>query len=424
MATRSRRVDYAQEHAVGLVRVLDAVRLGRVTTKPEAARVTGLGRNVVTQRVNQLMEAGLLAEGRLQKSTGGRAPRGLRFRAETGRVLVAELGVTSISVGLSDLAGALLVQHEERAEVSDGPVSILNRVAGLWEQQLLTSADEGPPVWGIGIGLPGPVEFATGRPVAPPVMPGWDEFDVRSFLSQRFDAPVWVDNEVNVMALGELRAGLAQGVTDLVYVKVGSGIGAGLVTKGSLHRGAQGCAGDIGHVTVDESATILCRCGKYGCLEALAGGAALAREGERAAREGRSTFLARVLDRDGLVDAQAVGTAANHGDPVAVELLTQSARLVGVTMARFVNFFNPSLILLGGGVSHAGDPYLAEIRHTILGRSLPLATRSLQISRSPLGDEAGMRGAAFMVMDALLSPDLILSWLPNGSPVGHAELTA
>lgn len=409
---------------MGLVRVLDAVRLGHVTTKPEAARVTGLGRNVVTQRVKQLMEAGLLAEGRLQQSTGGRAPRGLRFRAETGRVLVAELGVTSISVGVSDLAGALLVQHEEPAEVGDGPVSILNRVAGLWEQQLLTSGDNGPPVWGIGIGLPGPVEFATGRPVAPPVMPGWDEFDVRSFLGQRFDAPVWVDNEVNVMALGELRAGLAQGVADLVYVKVGSGIGAGLVTKGSLHRGAQGCAGDIGHVTVDESATILCRCGKYGCLEALAGGAALARDGERAAREGRSTFLARVLDRDGLVDAQTVGAAANHGDPVAVELLTQSARLVGVTMARFVNFFNPSLILLGGGVSHAGDPYLAEIRHTILGRSLPLATRSLQISRSPLGDEAGMRGAAFMVMDALLSPDLILSWLPNGSPVGHAELTA
>lgn len=261
----------AQDHSAGLVRVLDAVRLGHVTTKPEVVRFTGMGRNAVAQRVTQLLEAGLLAEGQLQRSTGGRAPRGLHFNAQAGRLLVAELGITSLGVAISDLGGTLLVQHEEPAEVSDGPVPILSRVAERWEQ-LLGSLDDGVAIWGIGIGLPGPVEFATGRPVAPPVMPGWDDFDVRSFLSEHFHAPVWVDNEVNVMAFGELRAGLAQGQSDFVYVKVGSGIGAGLVTKGSLHRGAQGCAGDIGHVTVDESATVVCRCGKYGCLEALAGG--------------------------------------------------------------------------------------------------------------------------------------------------------
>lgn len=413
-----------QDHVAGLVRVLDAVRLGRVTTKPEAARLTGMGRNVVSQRVTQLMDAGLLAKGQLQRSTGGRAPRGLRFNAETGRLLVAELGVTSLGVAISDLAGTLLVQHEEPAEVSDGPVPILTRVAQRWEQQLSASRDNGAPIWGVGIGLPGPVEFATGRPVAPPVMPGWDDFDVRSFLADRFGAPVWVDNEVNVMALGELRAGLAQGHADLVYVKVGSGIGAGLITRGSLHRGAQGCAGDIGHVTVDESPSVLCRCGKYGCLEALAGGAAIARDAERAAREGRSTFMGAVLDRDGRIGAETVTAAATRGDPVAVDLLAQSARLVGVTMARMVNFFNPSLILVGGGVSRAGDAYLAEIRHTIISRSLPLATRALQISRSPLGDQAGLRGAAFMVADALLSPEILPRWLGDGSPAGRTELMA
>jgi len=233
------------------------------------------------------------------------------------------------------------VQHEEPAEVGDGPVPVLTRVVERWQQQLLAGLVGNAPIWGIGIGLPGPVEFATGRPVAPPAMPGWDDFDVRTFFGDHFRAPVWVDNEVNVMALGELRAGLAQGQADLVYVKVGTGIGAGLVTKGSLHRGAQGCAGDIGHVTVDDSATVLCRCGKYGCLEALAGGAAIARDAERAAREGRSTFLAAALDRDGKIEAQTVSDAATHGDPVAIDLLAQSARLVGVTMARMVNFFNP-----------------------------------------------------------------------------------
>ena len=413
----------AQDHIAGLVRVLDAVRLGGVTTKPEAVRSTGMGRNVVSQRVAQLLEVGLLAMGQLQPSSGGRAPRELRFNAEAGRLLVAELGITGLGVAVTDLAGNLLVHHEEPAAVSDGPVPILTRVVEHWHQ-LLATHEDGAPIWGIGIGLPGPVEFATGRPVAPPVMPGWDDFDVRSFLADHFRAPVWVDNEVNVMALGELRAGLAQGHADLVYVKVGSGIGAGLVTKGSLHRGAQGCAGDIGHVTVDDSATALCRCGKYGCLEAVAGGAAIARDAERAAREGRSPFLAAALERDGRIEARTVNDAATHGDPVATELLAQSARLVGVTLARMVNFFNPSLILVGGGVSRAGDAYLAEIRHTIISRSLPLATRSLQISRSPLGDQAGLRGAAFMVVDALLSPDLLPRWLPSGSPAGRTELMA
>jgi len=423
LVERSRGFADAPDHVAGLVRVLDSVRLGGVMTKPEAVRSTGMGRNVVSQRVTQLLDAALLARDQLQASTGGRAPRGLRFNAEAGRLLVAEVGITSLGVAISDLAGTLLVQHEEPAEVGDGPVPILTRVVERWQQQLLAAPTDGAPIWGIGIGLPGPVEFATGRPVAPPVMPGWDDFDVRSFLGEHFSAPVWVDNEVNVMALGELRAGLAQGQADLVYVKVGSGIGAGLVTKGSLHRGAQGCAGDIGHVTVDDSATVLCRCGKYGCLEALAGGAAIARDAERAARDGQSTFLAAALDRDGRMEAQTVSDAAAHGDPVAIDLLARSARLVGVTMARMVNFFNPSLILVGGGVSRS-DAYLAEIRHTIISRSLPLATRSLQISRSPLGDQAGLRGAAFMVADALLSREILPKWLPFGSPAGRTDLMA
>ena len=413
----------APDHVVDLVRVLDAVRSGRANTRPELANVTGLGRNVVTQRVAHLMGSGLLVEGPPLRSTGGRAPRGLRFPAEAGRILVAELGATSIGAAVSDLEGTLLAQHEEDADVTVGPATVLTRVAQVFDE-LLQQLGAGAPVWGIGIGLPGPVEFATGRPVAPPIMPGWDGFDVRAFFGGRFDAPVWVDNDVNVMALGELRAGLAKGLRDVIYVKIGSGIGAGLVSQGNLHRGAQGCAGDIGHVSVEEGSAVLCRCGKFGCLEALAGGAALARDGETAAREGRSAYLADVLARGSSIDARAVSDAAIHGDPVAINLLAGSARLVGQTLARIVNFFNPSLILVGGGVSEAGDYYLAEVRQTVIGRSLPLATRSLQIVRSRLGDRAGLRGTAHMVMDALLSPEILPTWLDQGTPAGRAELTA
>jgi glucokinase-like ROK family protein len=390
------------EQIESLVSVLDAVRNGAATTRPEVAHLTGLGRNVVTQRVSQLVSAGLLAEGMLGRSTGGRAPRELRFRAEAGAILVAELGATSIEVARSDLAGTLTQLHSEPADVTDGPEQVLTRVAQLF-QKIVEDLPADISVWGVGLGLPGPVEFETGRPVSPPIMPGWDGYDVRGFFSSRFHAPVWVDNDVNVMALGELRGGLAAGHRDVVFVKVGSGIGAGLISRGALHRGAQGCAGDIGHMAVGDGA-LRCRCGQLGCLEAHAGGFALARDGYELGRSGASPLLAQVVAEGREVSAETVVHAAQRGDLAARELVTGSAHLVGEALARIVNFFNPSLILVGGGVASAGELYLAEVRRSVHTRSLPLATRSLRVEQSPLADCSGLRGAAFMVVDELLSP--------------------
>jgi predicted NBD/HSP70 family sugar kinase len=255
-------------------------------------------------------------------------------------------------------------------------------------------------------------------------MPGWDGFDVRGYFATRFSAPTWVDNDVNVMALGELRDGLARGRQDVIYVKVGSGIGAGLISEGSLHRGAQGCAGDIGHIAAVTGSQVVCRCGQHGCLEALAGGAALAREGRLAAQRGESAFLAKLAQANRELTGADVGRAAVHGDPRSVELVTTSARLVGETLSQLVNFFNPSLILLGGGVTEVGDLYLATVRQLVFSRSLPLATRSLLIERSPLGNTAGLKGAAFMVIDELLSRERLGLWIEGGSPAGQPALSA
>lgn len=390
------------EQVDSLVTVLDAVRNGAATTRPEVAHLTGLGRNVVTQRVKELVSAGLLAEGDLGPSTGGRAPRELRFRAEAGVLLVAVLGATSIEVALADLAGNLHHHHGEAADVTEGPEPVLTRVAELF-QEILDALPEGTEIGGVGLGLPGPVEFETGTPVSPPIMPGWDGYDVRGFFSSRFRAPVWVDNDVNVMALGELRGGLAAGHHDVVLIKVGSGIGAGLVSRGALHRGAQGCAGDIGHVAVGESTTP-CRCGQLGCLEAHAGGFALARDGDALARSGKSELLAQVIADGHPVTAETVIQAALRGDLAARELVSTSGHLVGEALAGIVNFFNPSLILVGGGVAASGEIYMTELRRSVFNRSLPLATRTLQIMQSRPSDRAGLRGAAFMVVDELLSP--------------------
>jgi glucokinase-like ROK family protein len=404
-----------------LVSVLDLVRYGDVTSRPELARRAGLGRNVVSQRVAALLEAELLEEAELRPSTGGRAPRGLRFNASAGRVLAIDVGATRASAAFTDLAGSVLGTQQRRIDVSDGPVTVLGQVTALVDQ-LRTTVKEDAPIWGVGVGVPGPVEFASGRPVSPPIMPGWDDYPVRTALAERYNAPVWVDNDVNIRALGEKRAGAARAERDVVVVKVGTGIGAGLISGGHLHRGAKGSAGDIGHVAVMPDSAILCRCGKRGCLEALAGGAAIARQGVQAAEEGHSPRLAAVLSEDRELSAADVGAAAAHGDPASVEILRKSAQLVGETVAGYVNFFNPSVIVLGGGVVASGDAYTAVIREVVYRRSTPLATRDLRIVRSPLGRDAGIVGAAVMAVDELFARDRLGIWLRNGGPVGRPEL--
>jgi glucokinase-like ROK family protein len=405
-----------------LVHILDEIRFGLSRSRSELVERTGLGRAIVAQRVSELIERGLVVEGDLGPSTGGRPPRQVTFRGDAGHLLVADLGATSIDVAITTLDGRILAHHDEPAAIEDGPEVALGRVEELFEQLRATTHAVPGPLWGIGIGVPGPVEFATGRPISPPIMPGWDGYPIRERFADRHGAPVWVDNDVNVLALGEWRSGVAAGHDDVVVVKIGTGIGAGIISGGRLHRGAQGSAGDVGHIQVTDDPSIVCRCGNVGCLEALAGGGALARAGEDAARDGRSFRLRTALDQRGRVTAEDVARAASAGDPVTVAMLQLAGRRIGSMLASVVNFFNPSLIVIGGGVANSPDVLLASIRETVYRRSLPLATRDLLIQRSSLGGRAGVIGAASMVVDQLFSRDSIGEWLASGHPAGLLEV--
>lgn len=407
-----------------LVTVLDFIRSRAAKTRPELGQRSGLGRTVVVQRVEQLLAVGLLVEEANAPSTGGRPARELRFRSEAGNILACDLGATSIAVGIADLSGQLMTSYEEPSDIADGPEKILGRVEQLFDDLLDPRSPSDPPIWGVGIGLPGPVEYATGKPISPPIMPGWDGYPVRQRFASRYDVPVWVDNDVNLMALGELRLGLAVGEQDVIFLKIGSGIGAGLVSAGRLHRGAKGAAGDIGHVAVVDDATVICRCGNTGCLEAIAGGAVLGRLATEAATDGRSPFLSRRLTESAVdaLQAKDLADAAHHGDALAVQVFGRSGQYIGGTLATIVNFYNPSLIVLGGGVTAVGDLLLASIRQTVYRRSLPLATRDLRIAQSALGDKAGLYGAAFVVIDELFSRHRMALWIDQGTPVHRPEI--
>jgi len=357
-----------------------------------------------------------VAEGGVGPSTGGRAPRTVRFSADAGHLFVADLGATSIDVAVTDLSGTILAHAAEPADIAAGPDVVLGRVEALFEECAAKATAPGA-LFGVGIGVPGPVEFDAGRPISPPIMPGWDSYSVPARFA-RFGVPVRIDNDVNVMALGELTTGLGRGRENFVFVKIGTGIGAGIIVNGELYRGSQGCAGDIGHIQIPlrGSDEVICRCGNVNCLEALAGGAAIARDATEAARAGRSPFLQATLEEKGAVDARDVALGAAHGDPTSVELLAYAGRVVGQAVAAMVNFFNPSLVVIGGGVSEAGDGLLATIRQTIYRRSLPLSTRNLGVHRSALGWKAGVVGAATMVGNELFSPDYLPLWLEAGVP--------
>jgi len=276
-----------------------------------------------------------------------------------------------------------------------------------YARELEERAGLGPQaLFGVGIALPSPVDYANGVPVNPPVMPGWDRYPVASYLAQEFTCPVFVDNDVNVMALAERDKGAAAGIADrrgsFILVKAGTGIGAGIVIDGEIYRGAKGAAGDIGHIGIDGDET-LCPCGNRGCLEAVSGGRALLARAEAAARDGRSAFLAGELDAGAKLDASLIARGAASGDEECIGLVISSGASIGNILAKLVNFFNPSLIVISGGLTSLGERFIASIREAIYRRSTPLAAADLVVKKSALLERSGMTGAAILVLDEVFS---------------------
>lgn len=265
---------YAVSHTPG--EVLTLISSGAAATRADLSRMTGLARSTVSQRVDALIAHGFVDESGPEAggSTGGRPPRRLRLRTREHAVAGVDLGASHCRVALMDIGGTTLATQEDPLSIGDGPDSVLRHVERTLHTLLEKSGRDPRTLRSIGVGVPGPVEFSTGRPVDPPIMPGWHQYPIPEFFASRFGARALVDNDVNVMALAEQRRAFPD-TRFLLYIKVGTGIGCGIVADGRLHRGAQGSAGDIGHIKVGDQEDA-CRCGNFGCLEAVAGGAAIA----------------------------------------------------------------------------------------------------------------------------------------------------
>ncbi|MGY1809319.1 ROK family protein [Blastococcus sp. SYSU D00669] len=344
----------------------------------------------------------------------------MRFRAEAGRLLVASLGEVSLHAAVTDLDGRALAAEFRPIDVQEGPERVLRTVDEAFGR-LLGEVGGAAPVWAVALGLPGPMDYPNGRVVVPPAIPGWAGFDVRSWFAARRGVPVWVDNEVNLRALGEWERGVPQERRDLLYVKVATGIGSGLVTGGRLHRGDSGAAGDIGHVRVTDDPLARCRCGKTGCLEAVASGWALVDTLTEEARAGRSPVLAERLARAGRITGEDIGAATAAGDEVVRAAVSRAARVIGTAIAGVVNFANPGTLVLGGGVLRAGPLFFDEFRAAVLDGTIELAAQNLTVRTASLDPTEGVTGAALLAADNLLRPAALQIWLADGSPVGAAD---
>jgi len=380
--------------------VVDALRRQLAVSRTDISRVTSWSRPKVTTVIEKMINRGLLEEVGEGDSQGGRRPRLLRLNSQLGYVVGVDIGATSMDLALADLNGQVLLRGSGPANVRDEPGVLLGEVKRRLSD-LLDRQGLGPEqILSVGVGVPGPVDFARGVLVAPPLMPSWENYPIRDFFYRLFPyASVSVDNDVNMMALGELRVGAGAGIDNFIFVKIGTGIGAGIISHGMVHRGSAGSAGDIGHIRADRNGPT-CRCGNTGCLEMVAAGPAIAERAIEAAKTGSSPILRKKLEANGgVLKSEDVGVAAREGDRVAIEIIQSSGQMIGDVLSGLVNFFNPSLILIGGGVSNIGNQLLASIRQAVLRQSTALATRELVISYSPMGAEAGVTGAIHLALD-------------------------
>ena len=368
-------------------------------SRTDLADKMGLTRAAVSLIINDLLEGKIILEAESRSTPSGRPPVVLEINPERGLVGAIDMGATHISIALADFTARILQEAEFPFDIKAGPDACLvqanQNLLKLLESQGLSISD----LSAVGVGVPGPVITEAGMVVAPPIMPGWDHYPILAKLEEVWGCPVTLNNDAELGALGEWAYGAGRGEKNIAYIKVGSGIGAGLILNQQIYGGTTGAAGEIGHLTIDENGP-LCNCGNRGCLEAFAGGDAIARQGQALVKSGKRTLLSNLPPEK--ITAHDVSEAARRGDLLAQEILRRSGTFIGIAIAGLVNLFNPSIVIIGGGVAQVGDIITVPIRQAVRERAMRASEQSVRIITGMLGRRSLLIGATVQAINVAI----------------------
>jgi glucokinase-like ROK family protein len=367
------------------------------------ARQLNLTRAAITSIINDLQGIGIVNEVEGQYPSG-RKPIVLEINPNRGYVAGIDLGATHATILLANYAAHVIKDFEWSIDIDEGPQIVLSQV----DEQLRIIVEEAglkfSDIKAICLGVPGPVVLHAGMVSEPPIMPGWDKFPIENHIRSLWKLPAIVGNDAELGAIGEWAYGAGRGEDNLAYIKVGRGIGAGLLLEGQIYHGADGSAGEIGHFTINENGP-LCSCGNHGCLEALAGGHAVSRMAIEAVKGGQRTELSAIQPVEAIQSRDVIAAACN-GDLLAQQILSEAGSHLGTAIAGLVNLFNPSMIIIGGGVSQIGDLLLEPIRRTVQKRSLKMASKRLRVTTALLGRRSSGMGAVVQALSLVLHQEI------------------
>ncbi|MER7786328.1 ROK family transcriptional regulator [Streptomyces albidoflavus] len=386
-------------HRANLERVVRAVRLSGSLTQAEIARTTGLSAATVSNIVRELKESGTVEV--TPTSAGGRRARSVSLSGDAGIVIGVDFGHTHLRVAVGNLAHQILAEEAEPLDVDASAEQGFDRAELLVGRLLDATGVDRAKVAGVGLGVPGPIDVASGMLGSTSILPGWSGTQPALALGERIGVPVAVDNDANLGALGELVWGSGRGVRDLAYIKVAGGVGAGLVIDGQIYRGPGGTAGEIGHITLDESGPV-CRCGNRGCLETFT-----------AAR-----YVLPLLEPThgtGLTMEKVVALA-KEGDPGCRRVVADVGRHIGSGVASLCNLLNPSRVVLGGDLAEAGELVLGPIRTSVSRYAIPSAARQLELVPGSLGGRAEVLGALALALREMGDSTLLGGAAPQPTP--------
>jgi len=393
---RSQNVKYFNKHAILDLILFTPGGISRV----ELAQKLSLTRAAVTSIINDLIEADLVHETESRVASSGRPPILLSVNPDRFLVAGIDMGATHLTVLLANVSAKVIAEREIPFDIAQGPTICLDQADALLKELLSGAKLQMKDIAAIGIGVPGPINAEAGMVIAPPIMPGWDRFPIRSALETRWGHPVSLSNDAELGALGEWAYGAERGSGNLAYIKIGTGVGAGLLIGGQIYRGATGSAGEIGHLTIEENGR-LCNCGNRGCLETLTGGNAIARIAQEIVAVNPRTILADIKPTE-RITAVDVANAARQGDPVAQQIIVSAGDHLGIAIAGLVNLFNPDSIVVGGGVAQIGDLFLEPVRKAVQKRSLPASAQTVRITTALLGRRSSGMGAVVQALSTAL----------------------